>query len=167
MPFWRRDESGMIVSDHGIEFTSNAIHSWASENKIAWHYMAPGKPIQNGFCESFNGCLRGELLKETLFFSLGHARKKISSWGSGSNHRRPLSSLGYATTAEFVTKHTASGDRLRNTDQLRRPPVFTSAPSGVLTTKTIMAPGRKFRGRSRSVRRGRESLPFLFGSYET
>lgn len=56
----------MMVSDHGTEFTSNAILSWANENKIDWHYIAPGKPMQNSFCESFNGRMRDELLNETF-----------------------------------------------------------------------------------------------------
>ena len=66
----RRGRPAMIVSDHGTEFTSNAIVGWASENRIAWHFIAPGKPMQNGICESFNGRMRDELLNETLFFGL-------------------------------------------------------------------------------------------------
>ena len=137
----RRGKPGMIVSDHGTEFTSNAILTWTNESKVAWHYIAPGKPMQNGFCESFNGRMRDELLNETLFFGLGHAREKISSWVSDYNHRRPHSSLGYATPAEYAANLTATGDRLRNPDQLRRSPVATSAPSGVLTAETLVAAG--------------------------
>jgi putative transposase len=62
----QRGKPGMIVSDHGTEFTSNAILSWANENKIDWHYIAPGKPKRNGFCESFNRGMRDELLNETF-----------------------------------------------------------------------------------------------------
>lgn len=72
----------MIVSVHGTEFTSNAILSWAIEGEIEWHYIAPCKPMQNGFCESFNGRMREELLNETLFFGLDHARAKIGAWVS-------------------------------------------------------------------------------------
>ena len=70
----RRGKPGMIVSDHGTEFTSNAMLAWAQENRVTWHFIAPGKPIQNGFCESFNGRMRDELLNESLFFGLDHAR---------------------------------------------------------------------------------------------
>jgi putative transposase len=66
----RRGKPGMIVSDHGTEFTCNAILAWAEQNRITWHFIAPGKPMQNGFCESFNGRMRDELLNETLFLSL-------------------------------------------------------------------------------------------------
>ncbi|NRP75495.1 hypothetical protein ILFOPFJJ_06418 [Ensifer psoraleae] len=71
---------GMIVSDHGTEFTSNAILAWSKEHKVEWHYIAPGKPMQNGYVESFNGRMRDELLNESLFFGLGHARSAISEW---------------------------------------------------------------------------------------
>lgn len=58
-----RGKPGLIVSDNGTEFTSNAIFTWAQDNTIAWHFIAPGKPMQNGFCESFNGRMRDELLR--------------------------------------------------------------------------------------------------------
>jgi len=63
----QRGKPGMIVSDNGTEFTSTAILAWAAEHDVAWHYIAPGKPTQNGFVESFNGRMRDELLNETLF----------------------------------------------------------------------------------------------------
>ena len=63
-----------IVSDNGTELTSNAILGWADDTSVGWHYIAPGKPQQNGFVESFNGRLRDEFLNETLFTSLMHAR---------------------------------------------------------------------------------------------
>src|SRR5690606_32065907 len=69
-----------IVSDNGTELTSNAILTWADEARVGWHYIAPGKPQQNGFIESFNGRLRDELLNETLFRSLPHARTVIETW---------------------------------------------------------------------------------------
>ena len=55
---------GMIVSDNGTELTSRAILEWQNETDVAWHYIEPGKPIQNGFVESFNGQLRDECLNE-------------------------------------------------------------------------------------------------------
>ena len=75
----RRGKPGMIVSDHGTEFTSNAMLAWAQENRVTWHFIAPGNPMQNGFCESFNGRMRHELLNESLFFGLDHARIRISA----------------------------------------------------------------------------------------
>ncbi len=51
----RRGKPGMIVSDNGTEFTSNAMFAWAQDNRVVWHFIAPGNQMQNGFCESFNG----------------------------------------------------------------------------------------------------------------
>lgn len=98
----RRGRPGMIVSDNGTEFTSNAVLSWASTQRIDWHYIAPGKPIQNAFSESFNGRMRDELLNESLFFGLGHARTEIAAWVADYNTERPHSALGYQTPAAFA-----------------------------------------------------------------
>src|SRR4030088_3281930 len=75
----QRGKPGMIVSDNGTEFTSNAMLAWTQENRITWHFIAPGKPMQDGFCDSFNGRMRDELLNESLFFALDHARIKIAT----------------------------------------------------------------------------------------
>jgi putative transposase len=92
----------MIVSDNGTEFTSNAVLSWSSSMKIDWHYIAPGKPIQNAFAESFNGRMRDELLNESLFFGISHARAEIAAWIADYNTERPHSALGYRTPAAFA-----------------------------------------------------------------
>lgn len=94
----------MVVSDNGTELTSNAILKWQEERKVEWHYIAPGKPMQNGFVESFNGRLRDECLNEHLFDSLRHARDLIAAWRGDYNHTRPHSSLGGLTPWEFVNR---------------------------------------------------------------
>jgi putative transposase len=76
----------MIVSDNGSEFTSNAILAWTDTARVEWHYIAPGKPMQNAFIESFNGRLRDELLNETLFSSLPHARAMLTLWRADYNN---------------------------------------------------------------------------------
>src|SRR3954453_14853664 len=121
----RRGRPGMIVSDHGTELTSNVILAWCAEHRVDWHYIAPGKPMQNGFCESFNGRMRDELLNETLFFGLDHARQIIGTWVNDYNTARPHSSLGYRTPAAYAATLTATGARLRNPDQLRRAPLLS------------------------------------------
>src|SRR5882757_8893506 len=78
-------QAGNDRLDNGTEFTSNAMLAWAEEHNIAWHFIAPGKPMQNGFCESFNGRMRDELLNETLFFGLDHARTRITDWADDYN----------------------------------------------------------------------------------
>jgi putative transposase len=93
-----------IVSDNGTELTSNAVLAWSGETGIDWHYIAPGKPTQNGFVESFNGRMRDELLNETLFFTIGQARAIISLWADDYNTELPHSSLGYATPAAYAAE---------------------------------------------------------------
>ena len=89
----------IIVSDNGTELTSRAILEWQNQTGIAWHYIAPGKPQQNGFVESFNGKLRDECLNEEVFDSLAHARQILGRWRHDYNHHRPHSSLGGLTPA--------------------------------------------------------------------
>jgi putative transposase len=102
-----RGKPGMIVSDNGTEFTSNAILSWAKDHAVDWHYIAPGRPMQNGYIESFNGRMRDELLNESLFLDLDQARQLISAWIGDYNTARPHSSLGYKTPAAYAGTLTA------------------------------------------------------------
>lgn len=137
----RRGKPGMIVSDHGTEFTCNAMLAWCKDTAIDWHFIAPGKPMQNGFVESFNGRMRDELLNETLFFDLDDARAKIANWIADYNLQRPHSSLKYLTPAAYAAHLTATDDRLRNPDQLHRSPVAPPAPLGVQNPETLTAAG--------------------------
>jgi len=70
----------LCVSDNGTELTSTAILSWSQQSKVGWHYIAPSKPQQNAFAESFIGRLRDECLNETLFTSLRQARAVLAAW---------------------------------------------------------------------------------------
>jgi transposase InsO family protein len=100
----RRGKPGMIVSDNGTELTSNAVLAWCSEADVEWHYIQPGRPMQNGYVESFNGRMRDELLNETLFLSLAHARVEIAAWAEDYNRERPHSSLGYEPPAAYAAE---------------------------------------------------------------
>jgi putative transposase len=100
----RRGRPATIVSDNGTELTSMAILKWCQETGIEWHYIAPGKPTQNAFAESFNGRFRDELLNETLFSSLAAARLAIANWKEDYNTHRPHSALGNIPPAEFAMK---------------------------------------------------------------
>jgi transposase InsO family protein len=107
----RRGKPQMIVSDNGTEFTCNAILSWAKDYQVEWHYIAPGRPMQNGYIESFNGRMRDELLNESLFIDLDQARQIIAAWANDYNTARPHSSLGYKTPAAYagtIAPHGAS-----------------------------------------------------------
>ena len=95
-------------------------------DRLALH-RAPGKPQRNGICEAFNGRMRDELLNETLFFGLGHARAAVARWVADDNQHRPHSAIGYATPAAYAAKLAAMGDRLRVTEALHRSPIAPSA----------------------------------------
>jgi putative transposase len=98
----RRGKPGVIVSDNGTEFTSTAVLKFTQDHKIDWRYIAPGKPTQNAFAESFQGRMRDECLNEHLFFTMNHARAVIRAWVHDYNTARPHSSLGYLTPAAFA-----------------------------------------------------------------
>ena len=100
----QRGRPCMVVSDNGTEFTSRAILTWSQEQSVDWHYIAPGKPMQNAFAESFIGRLRDECLNEHLFRSVRHAREIIEAWRIDYNHDRPHTSLAGLTPAEFATR---------------------------------------------------------------
>ncbi len=90
----------MYVSDNGTALTSLAVLRWCQEMWIEWHYIAPGKPTQNAFIESFNARLHDELLNETLFTSLAQVRAVLAAWKNDYNDVRPLSALGNLTPTE-------------------------------------------------------------------
>ena len=103
----RRAKPETCVSDNGTEFTSMAILKWTQSRRVDWHYIAPGKPQQNAFAESFIGRLRDECLNETAFSSLDEARLLLAEWRRDCNFVRPHSSLANKTPEEFRTDHIA------------------------------------------------------------
>jgi len=98
---FERSTPTMIVSDNGTELTSCAVLRWAT-GRLDWHYIEPGKPVQNAFIESFNSKLRDECLNEHVFLTLAEARETIEAWRHDYNHLRPHGSLGALTPAEFA-----------------------------------------------------------------
>ena len=138
----RRGKPGMIVSDHGTEFTSNAILAWSKDHRVDWHYIAPGKPMQNGYIESFNGRMRDELLNESLFFGLDHARSAVAEWVEDYNTVRPHSSIGYQSPAAFAKVFIATGSDASLDGGFASAPVVQPAPNGVTeTAETLIAAG--------------------------
>ena len=118
-----------------------AILKWCQETKVEWHYIAPGKPMQNSNCEAFNGRMRNELLNETLFFGIDHAREAVSAWTHIYNIERPHSALGYQAPAAFAAQLTAMGDQLRATETLRRSPIAPSAQQRQVQQRTLVSAG--------------------------
>lgn len=138
-----RGRPAIIVSDNGTELTSNAILAWADRTGVGWHYIAPGKPQQNGFIEAFNGRLRDELLNETLFASLPHARAMLDDWRRDYNERRPHSSLGWLTPVAYA--QTLSGDAAGRGAALRQGsaprPLATNDDNGSDHRRTLLPTG--------------------------
>ena len=96
-----------IGSDNGTELTSNAILGWTADSGVDWHYIAPGKPVQNAFIESFNSRLRDELLNETTFTSLAQPRALLEDWRRDYNGVRPHSGIGWRTPDAYAAQFTA------------------------------------------------------------
>ena len=134
-----RGKPKTIVSDNGTELTSNAILRWADDHKIAWHYIAPGKPVQNAFAESFIGRLRDELLNETLFHSLVHTRAVLESWRADYNDERPHSRLGWLSPAIYATARRSAA--LRSTDGSAPRTAAITAQPGITDGQTPIAAG--------------------------
>ena len=97
----------VIVIDKGPEFISQVVDQWAYENGVQLHFITPGRPMENGCIESFNGKFRDECLNENWFFDLADARRKIAEWKWDYNHVRPHSALGYLTPMEFAASSKA------------------------------------------------------------
>jgi putative transposase len=91
----------IITVDNGPEFISNALDQWAHAHAVQLHFSRPGKPVDNAFIESFNGRLRDECLNTNWFYGLEQARQTINEWLEDYNQRRPHSSLGGLTPAEY------------------------------------------------------------------
>ncbi len=90
-----------IAWDNGTKFTCMAILRWSQVSRIAWHYIAPGKPQQNAFAENFIGRLRDECLNEMIFISLVQARAVQAAWQCDYNAERPHTALGFKAPASF------------------------------------------------------------------
>jgi len=94
-----------IRTDHGPEFTSRAFMAWAQSHGIEHLLIDPGRPMQNGYIESFNGRFRDECLNENVFANLAHARTVIADWRQDYNEVRPHSSCGRMPPAKFAALH--------------------------------------------------------------
>lgn len=93
-----------IVVDNGPEFVSKAVDQWAAKSGVNLRFIDPGKPMQNGYIESFNGKFRDECLSQHWFVSLEEARSVSEAWRVDYNERRPHRSLQHQTPAEFAAK---------------------------------------------------------------
>ena len=116
-----------IRVDNGTEFYSKAMDQWAYRCGVQLAFIRPGKPVENGYIESFNGRLRDECLNVHLFFGLEDARQKLETWRMDYNTQRPHRSLGQMTPTEYV----AARSELRS-------PTAPSAPRARGTTRRLL-----------------------------
>ena len=135
----QRGSPKMIVSDNGTEFTSNAILNWADEAKIDWHYIAPGKPMQNGFIESFNGKLRDKKLNDTLFSTLHQARVELTTWKNDCNHHRPTQ----ARLGKARSEASSVAIRVRQSATFNKAMAMDAAIPNVYATMAIASPAQQ------------------------
>lgn len=97
--------TGSITVDNGSEFSSRALEAWVMNHDVQLCFIRPGRPVKNGFIESFNGRLRDECLNVEWFVSLQDARQKLAKFREHYNHERPHSALADRTPAAFAELH--------------------------------------------------------------
>src|SRR5947207_6977086 len=139
-----RGRPAMCVSDNGTELTGMAILRWSQEVHVEWHYIAPGKPQQNAFIESFNGRLRDELLNETLFTSLNHVREALAIWREDYNTVRPHSALDNLPPAIYAKLSAPVKQRdgaLRYVEGSAPRPVASPSHQGSNDARTLLISG--------------------------
>ncbi len=126
--FVRRGVPAHVRSDNGPEFTAKAVRAWLGRVGVSALYIEPGSPWENGYCESFNGELRDELLDREVFDTLLEAKVLIERWRREYNGVRPHSSLGYRPPAPEA--HGAISARSEPVSALR-PPMAAGAVTGL------------------------------------
>ena len=94
-----------ITVDNGSEFSGRALEVWAKANQVRLCFIRPGRPVENGFIESFNGRLRDECLNVEWFSLLDDARQKLAKFREHYNHQRPHSALADRTPVAFAALH--------------------------------------------------------------
>jgi putative transposase len=94
-----------LTVDNGSEFAGRAMEAWAIATGVQLCFIRPGRPVENGFIESFNGRLRDECLNVEWFPSLPQARQKLAEWRDHYNHHRPHSALDDRMPAAFASLH--------------------------------------------------------------
>jgi putative transposase len=94
----------VITVDNGTEYTSKVIRKWAKTKGVHLDYIAPGRPMQNGYVESFNGKFREECLDQNWFQNIQEASIIIEKWRKDYNNNRPHSALGYLTPNEYLRR---------------------------------------------------------------
>jgi len=101
----QRGKPSIIRVDNGPEYTSKDFELWAKDQQISIQYIQPGRPMQNGYIERFNGSYRREVLDAYVFFELYEVRQLTHDWIQEYNNRRPHEGLDNATPLEWAQKN--------------------------------------------------------------
>ena len=130
-----------ITVDNGSEFCSRALEAWAMGNEVQLCFIRPGRPVENGFIESFNGRLRDECLNVEWFSSLDDARHKLAKFGEHYNRERPHSALADRTSAAFAELHKEKASTLmgRALQSLLIEPLECAKPASTAGERTYPA----------------------------
>jgi putative transposase len=131
-----------ITVDNGTEFASKAMDVWAYKNGVHLDFIRPGKPVENGYIESFNGKLRDECLNVEIFFTLADARRKLHLWQRDYNHPRPHSALADRTPAEFALACSGGqdGDQAASENASRFPLSLRTTTTGITAKEAAHQP---------------------------
>ena len=131
-----------ITVDNGSEFCSRALEAWAMSHEVQLCFIRPGRPVENGFIESFNGRLRDECLNVEWFTSLDDARQKLAKFCEHYNQQRPHSALADRTPAAFAALHRgkASTSMGRALQSLLIEPLECAKPASIEEKRTYTAP---------------------------
>jgi putative transposase len=136
-----------ITVDNGSEFCSRALESWAMANQVQLCFIRPGRPVENGFIESFNGRLRDECLNVEWCSSLDDARQKLAKFREHYNRERPYSALADRTPAAFAELHHRKASTLlgRALQSLLMEPLECAKTASTAEERTYTAPNLSFR----------------------
>jgi transposase InsO family protein len=156
-----------ITCDNGSEFTRRVLEAWAMEQGERLIFIRPGRPMENGFIESFNGRLRDECLNVEWFTSLEDARRQLATWRYHYNHERPHSALQDQTPASVAETHRTDWERRLAFSSLDRalgvPPQGFAAPA-----EAALDPGRRapckntfYEGEAPARSAGESGVPLL------
>ena len=137
----RADERRHLDNGTGVHLRRRSS-AFTQAAKLDWRYIAPGKPTQNAFAESFQGRMRDECLNEHLFFSMNHARAVIAGWVEDFNTARPHSAIGYMTPAAYAaTLNPQRAPALRHPESSAPMPVATVALTRNSQPRIPVTPG--------------------------
>jgi putative transposase len=143
-----------ITVDNGTEFASKAMDAWAYQYRVQLDFIRPGRPVENGYIESFNGRLRDECLNVHVFFTLADVREKLELWREDYNQVRPHSALDDASPRVFAANWVRSSAVARSATPAKNLPAcaLQGAPASDPEPRQLSGPP------SATVKGGAEKL---------